>query len=98
MTSLSLAPVQVPEFDGPHAVVAVEDIATENDQGFLASLIYLEGDYAIYLDEEDSDLALNDTSDRDLAIMEGLLDLAVARVSKERRIRARASSEAETAW
>lgn len=97
MTSLSLAPAALAEFDGPHAISSVDDIAIDTAQGFLASLIYVEGDYALYLDEEDTDLALNDATDRDLALIAGLLEVATERVDKERRIRRIASDKASAA-
>lgn len=94
MSVISLPLGDLPELDAP-AFVSVPDIAEETEQGFLASLIYLEGEVALYLDDEDVDLLLNQLADRDLAIISGLLEVGVTAVAREQRIRAKAARAAD---
>lgn len=94
MSVTSLPLESLPEIDTPFAVSSVDEIAEDTQQGYLASLIYVEGDYALYLDDEETDLALHDADDRDLAILDSLLELARDRVYRERQIRRRAATAA----
>jgi hypothetical protein len=84
---LSLAPDPGPEFENPdslpYAFTTLEDIAEDTASGPSASLIYVEGQLALYLDEEDTDLALQQVDDRDIAIMHSLVTLAAQKLNRE---------------
>jgi hypothetical protein len=78
--------------DLPDAFTSLAEIAdgeTNWSGGPEASLIYVEGDLALYLDEHDTAEALRDVTDRDLVILESLVTLGANRIAAElgRRIR-----------
>lgn len=75
--------------DAPWAFTSVAELADSVDVGRIPSLIYVEGDLAIYLDEADTDQALQDVEERDLVLIEALVNLAQQRVVTERRRRNR---------
>lgn len=82
-------------FERLDAFSTLDDLVLDTDYGASASLIYVEGDVALYLDNYDADLALQELDDRDITIIAGLVRLAEDRVVREQARRRAAQQQAD---
>jgi hypothetical protein len=94
MSLLSLNLDELPELDAPFAIVDPAEIAESTETGLLPSLIYVEGEGALYLDDEESDLAIATLDDRTLTIIAGLVELGLNKIRHEQAVRRIAKTRA----